>query len=454
MMKLIPALTLAATLMLPFSSGASTPPARFVLAPAPLLVADEPLAITLVDLPPKTEILVRAERIIHATLIDGKKHLFRSEAWFQSDAQGRIDLATAAPRRGSYLGADLRGLFWSMAPTSETVGQQDKLGVVRLTALNAGQLAAQAELNIASPATAVGVEQVKEFPGAILAKPKSARGPLPVLILLGGGEGGSGAAREAPKLAALGFAVIGLPYYSPAEQPGGPRELPALPADFAHIDILQLNKVRDWLRSRNDLDAMRIGLFGASKGAEFALLAASHLDWVKAVVAVAPSDVVWEGYGWDTEPGTAPSFSVGGKALPFVPYKGFIEEYMRFGTGQAVHLRRPHDQGRAAHPDAAVRARIPVEHFKGRLLLLAGQDDQLWNAAAMAQNIAERRTQAGLPTELLIYSDAGHYLMGDGWSPTTHYNAGLKQSGGTPAGTAAAQIDARPRIAAFLRTAL
>ncbi len=427
---------------------------RFDFQPAPRLVADQPLAIKLEGLPPKSELRVRAERVIHSALLGNERRRFRSEAWFVSDAQGRIDLATAVPRRGSYEGADLHGLFWSMKPIEGAVQQQDKTGIVQLQVFDGEKLLTEARVDVA-PVAGVHVEPVSEFPGALLAKPKNATGRLPVLILLGGAEGGSAAARDqAPRLAALGYAVFGLPYVSLAAEPKGARELPALPADLAMIEVRQLDAVRDWLRRRSDVDASRIGLFGASKGAEFALLAASHLGWIKAVVAITPSDVVWEGYGWNTEPGAKPSFALDGKALPFVPYKGFDEEFMRFGKGQPAHLRRPHDQGRAAHPLAAVRARIPVERYKGALLLLAGQDDQLWNSAAMAHNIAERRSEAGLATELLVYSDAGHYLVGDGWSPTTHYNAGLKQSGGTPQGTARAQIDARPRIVVFLQRAL
>lgn len=428
---------------------------RFDFQPAPQLRADQPLSITLDGLPPKTELRVRAERVIHSSFLGNQRRRFRSEAFYASDARGRIDLASAVPLRGSYEGADLRGLFWSMKPTADAVQPQDKTGIVHLQVFDGDKLLAESRLDIVPAAAAVDIEQVPAFPGAMLARPKGATGKLPVLILLGGAEGGSGASRDhAPRLAALGYAVLGLPYFSPAAQPGGQREVPALPADFAMIEVRQLNAVRSWLHKRADVDATRIGLFGASKGAEFALLAASHLDWIKAVVAITPSDVVWEGYGWNTEPGTRPSFALDGKPLAFVPYQGFIEEFMRYGTGLPVHLRRPHDQGRAAHPQAAVQARIPVERFKGALLLLAGQDDQLWNSAAMAHNIAERRSEAGLATELLVYSDAGHYLVGDGWSPTTHYNAGLSQSGGTPQGTARAQIDARPRIVAFLRRAL
>ena len=436
-------------------NAAARDPARFDFQPAPRLIADQPLAITLAGLPARVEVRVRAERVIHSALLGNERRRFRSEAWYVSDAQGRIDLATALPRRGSYSGADLRGLFWSMQPTSEALQVQDKTGMVRLQAFDGATLLAEARLDIAPLANAIQSEPVPEFPGAVLIKPKGARSKLPVLIMLGGAEGGTGAAREhGPRLAALGYAVFGFPYVSPAAEPNGAREVPALPADFAMIEVRQLNAVRDWLRRRADLDPSRIGLFGASKGAEFALLAASHLDWIKAVVAITPSDVVWEGFGWHTEPGASASFALDGKPLAFVPYKGFVEEFMRFGSGQPVHLRRPHDQGRAAHPLAAVRARIPVERFKGALLLLAGQDDQMWNSAAMAHNIAERRSEAGLATELLVYSDAGHYLIGDGWSPTGHYNAGLKQSGGTPEGNARAQIDARPKIVAFLQRAL
>ena len=35
----------------------------------------------------------------------------------------------------------------------------------------------------------------------------------------------------------------------------------------------------------------------------------------------------------------------------------------------------------------------------------------------MAQNMAERRAESGLATELLVFPDAGHTLIGDGQNP-------------------------------------
>jgi dienelactone hydrolase len=69
----------------------------------------------------------------------------------------------------------------------------------------------------------------------------------------------------------------------------------------------------------------------------------------------------------------------------------------------------------------------------------------------MAQNIAERRAEAKLETLALIYPKAGHYLSGNGYNPTTQYNAELMKAGGTPQADAQAQGEAWPQMIAFLK---
>ena len=228
----------------------------------------------------------------------------------------------------------------------------------------------------------------------------------------------------------------------------------ALPATFADIPVERLNEARDWLAARSDVDATRIAIHGTSKGAEFALLAGVHLDCVAAIVAVVPTDLVWEGWGNGVEPGKRASFAFNGKPLAFVPYVEFQQEFMGFQTGDAVHIRRPQDKGRAAHPAEAVAARIPVERIKVPLMVIGAQDDQVWASGMMAQNIAERRVEAKLETTALIYTDAGHAIGGTGYSPTTAYNSSLNKMGGTPEGNARAQADAWPKMIAFLKRTL
>lgn len=428
---------------------------QFNISPASPVLLGEPIAVTLNGLLANQDIKLSAERVM--TEWGGNKRVvFRSEASFKADANGALDLAGAAPKSGSYKGADARGLFWSMKPVKGDVPADRKMMEVRLQAHTADdKLLAESVISMIESLPGVKTEPVAQFPGALFALPPSTNaGKVPAIILLGGSEGGSIVTRGAAQLASHGFAVLALPYYSPVDWQTGKAELPSLPAPFADIPVERLNEAYAWLKTRSEVDAARVALHGTSKGAEFALLAGVHLSWMKSVVAIVPTDVVWEGWGPGIEPGKRASFALNGKPFAFVPYKEFAEEFMGFQTGADVRIRRPQDKGRAAYPAAAVAARIPVEKIKAPVMVVAGQEDQVWNSAMMAHNIAERRAEARLDTVSLIYIDAGHYLTGTGYSPTTQYNLSPMKGGGTPEGNAKAQADAWPKTIAFLKRTL
>lgn len=319
----------------------------------------------------------------------------------------------------------------------------------------AGWIAALA-LGAACPAWAqpAAVEAVAEtgVPGFPRAKIYRLAGdaPRPVIVILAGAEGGDGAGRRfGPILARLGYAAVSLPYYSANwGQFGPPPEFPDLPGSFIDIRVDQLARLREALRAVPGLDVERFGLFAGSKGSEFALIAASRYPWIRSVVAYAPSDLVWEGWGLEMleAEGTRSSFSVDGRPLPFMPYRGFVEGLQ---AGPAADLRAIHENGRADHPEREAEARIPVEAYRGPLLLVAGDRDRLWNSGRMARNIAAARRTAGLETEALIYPDAGHDLGGGSAEPRED-----PRGGGTPAANAAARADAWPKVVAFLARTL
>lgn len=259
-----------------------------------------------------------------------------------------------------------------------------------------------------------------DLPYAYFATPEG-EGPFPVVIVLGGSEGGDmGSRGSAPRFLEQGYAILGLPYYSPGYLPPE-RQLPDLPEAFDSIPLEKLAIARDWLRERDDVKADGIGLYGVSKGAEFVLAGASRIDGFAAVVAIVPSDVIWEGWGPGATPGEVSSFSWEGKALPFVPYLGMEEEFKKYAIpGATVRLRTPQDAGRWAHPERVPAARIRVENIDEPVLVAGGDADNTWNSAAMAQNIAERRAEAGgLETVSLVYREAGHALSGTGVQRTT-----------------------------------
>jgi dienelactone hydrolase len=276
-------------------------------------------------------------------------------------------------------------------------------------------------LTLAAPASAQQTEAPtipeiaigEELPGAFFMKPEG-EGPFPAIILLGGSEGGdSTARRKAPLFLEQGYAVLGLPYYSPAwgDQP---QQIPGLPRAFAEIPVDTAEAAKTWLSDREDVRGEDIGIYGVSKGAEFALLAGSKIEGFAAIAAIVPSDVVWE--GWGTGDGSRPSsFSWRGEALPFVQYEGMNEEFVNpTGPNGRPRLRLPHDKGRNANPQQVVAARIAVEAIDEPVFVAGGDADLVWNSGEMAQNIAERRAEAGLPTVSLVFTDAGHALSGTG----------------------------------------
>jgi uncharacterized protein len=262
------------------------------------------------------------------------------------------------------------------------------------------------------------------LPGAFFRTP-GGPGPFPTIIVLGGSEGGDSLARRfAPAFVEQGYAVLGLPYYSP-DWNGRGSQFPRLPAAFSNIPVETVERARDWLRRRADVRSDAVGVYGVSKGAELALLAGTLIDGFAAIVAIVPSDVVWEGWGPGTQPGGSSSFSWRGEPLPFVPYVGMNEELAKFSDRTArPRLRLPHDRGRHEAPDRAVRARIAVERIDEPVLVAGGDADQTWNSGEMAQAIAERRAEAGLETVALIFTDAGHGLAGTGDAITGQFTQG------------------------------
>jgi dienelactone hydrolase len=104
------------------------------------------------------------------------------------------------------------------------------------------------------------------------------KGARPVVVILHGADGGTEAGdRFGPILADMGYAAVGLPYYSADwGQFGPPKALPELAGSFVDIPVDQLARLREALRPMEGVDVSRFGLFGASKGAEFALIAASR----------------------------------------------------------------------------------------------------------------------------------------------------------------------------------
>lgn len=204
---------------------------------------------------------------------------------------------------------------------------------------------------------------------------------LGVLTLAGSsGRVDSGRARL---FAAHGALAESIRWFGGPGQHPGPWEIP----------IEQFQRRVAALRAECD----HILVAGTSFGSEAAMLTGVHTEGVDAVAAFAPSDVVWAGVRPD---GTQTShWTLDGRPLPYVP----LLASWRPET-DPPSFRRHFELSRAAEPEAAAAAAIPVERLR-RLLLVAGADDLVWPSVEHARALAARR---GGDTVLVMEPSAGH----------------------------------------------
>jgi dienelactone hydrolase len=168
-------------------------------------------------------------------------------------------------------------------------------------------------------------------------------------------------------------------------------------------------------------DCERVIVFGTSFGSEAAMLTGALSDDVDAVVAFAPSDVVWAGV--TTEGRVTSHWTHHGVPLPFVPLADDWEPKEDPPAYVDLYLR-----SREQFVSELSAAVIPVELI-AQLILIAGGDDQVWPAVVQAEAARERRAAHGLPTTLVTDPDAGHRTILPGEPAVT---GGMRmQRGGT-----------------------
>jgi acetyl esterase/lipase len=374
-----------------------------------------------------------------------------SEARFTVAADGAVDLARDAPLPGSsWAGADPDGFVWSMVPPAEPPAELDL--TIRVTARVDGAEVAAGALRrryvndgVASEAIADGTRV------GVLALPPG-DGPFPGVLVFGGSEGGSGGgAFRAYTLAQLGYAAFGVAYF--AEGPTLPRALLNVPLEILEDDLA-------FLAAHPRVDASRLAVMGGSRGGELALLLGQYLPDVRAVVANVPSGYVWGGFG------EASSWTWRDAPLPFVPAGGGrpVLELDDEGRKHVRHRRTFEEDIARAAPEVLDAATIRAEGVQGPVLLVAGDDDQLWPSCPLAEVAMDRLVASGHAArygdELHCFPDAGHAISLPGWSTLgsveswNDFANEFTVLGGTPAGNARAGRLADTALRGFLERAL
>ena len=261
----------------------------------------------------------------------------------------------------------------------------------------------------------------------MLVRPRTDRGTA-VLVLAG--SSGALETERCRVLAAHGATALTIRWF------GGPGQQP----DTFEVPVETFTAALDRLAPLGD----RLAIVGSSFGAEAALLTASLDPRVDAVVALAPTSVVWAGID---ELGRQTShWTRGGRAVSFAPF----DDSWAADTDPPSY-RRLYEQSLRRHAEEAAAAAIAVEQIAGDVVLVAGEDDQVWPAADFARAIASRRSSYGRETVVVTHPDAGHRVVLPGEVPPERGRAMAR--GGSPEADAALGHLAWPHVVRSLRLA-
>lgn len=226
-------------------------------------------------------------------------------------------------------------------------------------------------------------------------------GPFPGVLALGGSDGGT------PEyflelLVPEGFAVLALQYWGTQETQLSMTDIP----------LERVEAGLRWLIGRPDVIAVngRVGVVGASRGGELALLsAATFPDRVGPVVAYTPSSVAWQGIDFTLPPGTMrSSWSHRGAPIPYVPYPSDVAPAH---SERGLSMLPVCERGLENHA-AVEQAAIHVERATGPVLLVSGGDDKVWSTGRMCEMVVDRMRRNGrADVRHLHYPNAGHMLF-------------------------------------------
>jgi uncharacterized protein len=256
-------------------------------------------------------------------------------------------------------------------------------------------------------------------------------------VLVLAGSSGRVDRERARLLAQQGMVALAIRWF------GGPGRPPGI----CEIPLETFTTAVDRLRAGG---AERIGILGASKGAEAALLTAVHDPRVDVVVAVSPTSRVWCNVGPGHDGAHHPyrsSWTWRERALPFVPMDDSWTS-ARPGGGP-VAIRPWYELSERTHADLLPAAAIPVDRARADLLLVAGGDDAMWPSLPFAEHLVERRRSVGAPVRLITRQDAGHRPRLPGESPAPASPRFLY--GGTPETDALLGAAAWPHLLDALR---
>lgn len=198
----------------------------------------------------------------------------------------------------------------------------------------------------------------------------------PLVVGLGGSEGGNPWASDYWKktrdqFIEKGYAFLAIGYFGCKGTPDALNKI-AIEDVYNAIEMASKNKY---------VNRNKIAIIGGSRGADLALLIASHYKEIDCVVSIVGSNAVFPGH---TDHFTTSCWTYQNKELPFVPVNDeavpFLMKRDLRGTFEAM----------LKDSVSVEKASIKVERIKGSVFFLSATEDEICPSTPMAEMMIER----------------------------------------------------------------
>lgn len=221
------------------------------------------------------------------------------------------------------------------------------------------------------------------------------------IVICYGGSEGSPNFENARRLAEQGYETLSVFMFGMKNQP----------KTLVKIPLEQFEDVLKYV-NREIKDKSPITVLGASKGAEYALNLATRYSEISNLILIAPSAYTFAGLDFNNY---GSSWTYKNKEIPFIDIKQ--SSFMEFAKNIIIPMmikypvKYKDTYSSAINQDQNRDSKlISVKDIKANILMIVGEDDQMWDSDKMAKIIKSQNSNAIIAS----YKNAGHIFAGNG----------------------------------------
>lgn len=224
-----------------------------------------------------------------------------------------------------------------------------------------------------------------------------------VIIIMGGEQSLLPGIKFAERFADYGITGLSVSLFGADGLPGSPDRIP--------LDMFI--PAAEYLRGDKHIE--HISVYGQSMGSIFAVLAAQYIGGFENLIMVSPTHVPFEGTLKDKKTMTGHSVATWhSEDIPFVSAdlsKIKAGKYMKHSDAKCRVMGMWAAYHEAYRDTAAVeKAKLPVEKTNARVLLIAGDEDEAWDAEYSVRYIENELKEANYDKDVkvIVYPHGSH----------------------------------------------